>query len=96
MKERKKIAVVIPRFGLVGRAENFPVELTMRIAALESHILKQLKDLKTYCHLMTIPCVGKILAMRIVMETGSVNRIAKIGRYASYCLPQGPKRLAPQ
>ena len=33
MKERKKIAVVIPRFGLVGGAENFVAELTSRIAA---------------------------------------------------------------
>ena len=33
MKKRKKIAVVIPRFGLVGGAENFAAELTARIAA---------------------------------------------------------------
>ena len=33
MKERKKIAVVIPKFGLVGGAENFAAELTTRIAA---------------------------------------------------------------
>ncbi len=32
MKERKKIAVVIPRFGLVGGAENFAAELTARTA----------------------------------------------------------------
>ena len=33
MKKRKKIAVVIPKFGLVGGAENFASELTARIAA---------------------------------------------------------------
>ena len=33
MKKRKKIAVVIPKFGLVGGAENFASELTTRIAA---------------------------------------------------------------
>jgi len=33
MGKRKKIAVVIPKFGLVGGAENFAGELTTRIAA---------------------------------------------------------------
>jgi UDP-glucose:(heptosyl)LPS alpha-1,3-glucosyltransferase len=33
MNKRKKIAVVIPRFGLVGGAENFASELATRIAA---------------------------------------------------------------
>jgi transposase len=59
--------------------------LTERIAALESHILKQVKEHEAYRHLMTIPGVGKILAMTIVLETGPVSRFAKVGRYASYC-----------
>jgi UDP-glucose:(heptosyl)LPS alpha-1,3-glucosyltransferase len=33
MASKKKIAVVIPKFGLVGGAENFASELTTRIAA---------------------------------------------------------------
>ncbi|HEX9158539.1 MAG TPA: glycosyltransferase family 4 protein, partial [Syntrophales bacterium] len=33
MGKRKKIAVVIPKFGLVGGAENFASELTTRIAS---------------------------------------------------------------
>ncbi|HEX7539185.1 MAG TPA: glycosyltransferase family 4 protein, partial [Syntrophales bacterium] len=33
MKNKRKIAVVIPRFGLVGGAENFASELTTRMAA---------------------------------------------------------------
>jgi len=33
MNKKKKIAVVIPRFGLVGGAENFAAELTVRTAA---------------------------------------------------------------
>jgi len=33
MKEQKKIAVVIPKFGLVGGAETFAAELTARAAA---------------------------------------------------------------
>ena len=32
-ERRKKIAVVIPKFGLVGGAENFASELTTRIAS---------------------------------------------------------------
>jgi transposase len=59
--------------------------LTAQIATVESHILRQVKDLDAYRNLMTIPGVGKILAMTIFMETGPVSRFAKVGKYASYC-----------
>lgn len=59
--------------------------LTGQISTVESHILRQLKGLDTYRNLTTIPGVGKILAMTIVMETGPIDRFAKVGRYASYC-----------
>lgn len=59
--------------------------LTGQISTVESHILRQLKGLDAYRNLTTIPGVGKILAMTIAMETGPIDRFAKVGRYASYC-----------
>jgi transposase len=59
--------------------------LTRQISTVESHILRQVKNLDAYRNLTTIPGVGKILAMTIVMETGPIDRFAKVGNYASYC-----------
>jgi len=59
--------------------------LTRQILILESHIERQVKDLVSYRNLMSIPGVGKILALTIVMETGPIHRFAKVGSYASYC-----------
>jgi len=38
-----------------------------------------------YSYLKTIPGVGKILALTIMLETGPINRFKKVGNYASYC-----------
>ena len=59
--------------------------LSRQISTLESHILRQVKDWDSYRNLTTIPGVGKILAMTIVMETGPIERFSKVGNYASYC-----------
>jgi transposase len=34
---------------------------------------------------MSMPGVGKILAMTIMMETGPLDRFPKVGNYVSYC-----------
>jgi transposase len=34
---------------------------------------------------MTIPGVGKILALTIILETGPISRFEKVGNYVSYC-----------
>ena len=34
---------------------------------------------------MTIPGVGKILSLTIMLETGPIERFEKVGNYASYC-----------
>ncbi|MCL4479745.1 MAG: transposase, partial [Deltaproteobacteria bacterium] len=34
---------------------------------------------------LTIPGVGKILGLTIMLETGPIERFMKAGNYASYC-----------
>lgn len=34
---------------------------------------------------MTIPGIGKILGLTIMLETGSIDRFEKVGNYSSYC-----------
>jgi transposase len=35
--------------------------------------------------LLTIPGIGKILGLTIMLETGPIGRFQKVGNYASYC-----------
>lgn len=58
--------------------------LTAKIRALESFIEDRAKLTGSYDHLLTIPGVGKILGLTIMLETGAINRFEKVGNYASY------------
>ncbi len=59
--------------------------LNGQIKDLEKLVLKQ-TDLKSeFAGLLTVPGIGKILAMTIVMETGAIGRFPSPGDYASYC-----------
>lgn len=42
-------------------------------------------DRKVYQCLQTMPGVGKILSLTIMLETGPIGRFSNIGNYASYC-----------
>jgi transposase len=56
-----------------------------QVKELEKLVLKQ-ADLKSeFTGLLTVPGIGKILAMTIVMETGDTSRFPSPGDYASYC-----------
>jgi len=59
--------------------------LTQRIRLLEKAILKRMKLKPEYEKLMTVPGIGKILALTIMLETGDISRFAGVGNYASYC-----------
>lgn len=58
--------------------------LTAKIRALESFIESRAKLRDAYEYLLTIPGIGKILALTIMLETGSIDRFEKVGNYASY------------
>lgn len=59
--------------------------LTRKIKEIETVVEDKLELKEPYSHLKTIPGVGKILALTIMLETGSVERFNKVGNYASYC-----------
>jgi transposase len=58
---------------------------TRQIKAIEVWVTQQLQPNKLFSNLLTIPGVGEILAMTILLETGSIGRFAKVGNYVSYC-----------
>lgn len=75
-----------PQLGLTAR---FQVEtigfLTQQIRSIEKAVLPQVKLHPEFEILLTMPGIGKILALTIMLEVGDIRRFAKAGNYASYC-----------
>jgi len=59
--------------------------LTKEIRAIENSVLKKVKLKPEYEGLLTVPGIGKILGMTIMLETGNIARFKRAGHYSSYC-----------
>lgn len=59
--------------------------LTNTIEKLEKLLLSQVKLKPEFEKLMTLPGIGKVLAISISLETGPISRFPTPGDYASYC-----------
>jgi transposase len=73
---------------------NIIVFLIQQIKALEKAIKKKVKLDKAFEQLMTVPGIGFILAMTIMLEVGDISRFAKVGNFASYCRCVSSQRLS--
>jgi transposase len=59
--------------------------LTRKIRDIEQVIKEKTKLRQSFIGLQTIPGVGLILALTIMLETGTISRFSKVGQYSSYC-----------
>jgi transposase len=59
--------------------------LTRRITRIEKMIESSVKLDPAYENLRSIPGVGKVLGLTIVLETGPISRFPSVGNYVSYC-----------
>jgi transposase len=59
--------------------------LTRRIKKIEKVVTASMKLEPAYENLLSIPGVGQVLGLTIVLETGPISRFAAVGNYASYC-----------
>jgi len=59
--------------------------LTKQIRRIEKVVLDAVKLRPEYEKLLTVPGIGKILALTIMLETGDINRFKKVGNYSSFC-----------
>jgi transposase len=72
--------------SLAGKVSKDAIDsLTRQINAIEIAVEKKLPLRKPYDLLLSMPGVGRILALTIMMETGSIDRFPKVGNYVSYC-----------
>ena len=58
--------------------------LNLEIARIEARLLESVKLRPDYAWLKTIPGIGEVLAIVIMLETGDVTRFAQVGNFASY------------
>jgi len=67
--------------------------LDAEITALEKVVLARVKLRADFLKLKTIPGVGDILALTIMLEAGAIGRFASVGDFASYCRCVGSTKL---
>lgn len=72
--------------ALAGAVSKESIDfLTRQIRQIERGVESRIDVEGPYRYLLTIPGIGKILALTIMLETGCIERFAKVGNYASYC-----------
>jgi transposase len=72
--------------ALAGRVSKEAIDhLTRQIYKIEWAVQKKIALKEEYRYLLTLPGVGKILSLTIMLETGPISRFATVGDYVSYC-----------
>lgn len=68
--------------------------LSKIIGEIEKEVLSQVKLKKEFAMLLTVPGIGNILGLTIMMEVGDIDRFPKVGNYSSYCRCVESKRIS--
>lgn len=68
--------------------------LQEQITLLEGVVKSQAKLKSSYQTLRSVPGIGEVLGLTIMLETGDIGRFAKAGQYASYCRCVGSTRIS--
>lgn len=56
-----------------------------KIRAVEKAVIKQIKLRDEFKNLITVPGIGNIIALTIMLEVGDIRRFPSVGDYSSYC-----------
>jgi transposase len=59
--------------------------LKKRITEIEKEVKSHIQLKPEFEYLLTMPGIGNILALTIMLEVGDINRFPKVGNYSSYC-----------
>ena len=68
--------------------------LNREIARLEREVIEQVRLAGQFAPLLSIPGIGRILALAIMLETGAIERFVKVGNFSSYARCVESKRLS--
>jgi len=82
-------------FGLAVAA-NLEVlrSLDEQVERLERAVLAKARLDRRYTHLLSVPGIGKVLGLTIMLETGEIARFDKPGNFASYCRCVDARRIS--
>ena len=84
-----------PANRLIARIQKEHIEqLDQSIGTIETAVLQCARELPCYPKLLTLPGVGRILAMTITMEVGAIGRFKTPGDFASYCRTVDSQRMS--
>jgi len=64
------------------------------IGLLEKRVKSRIRLRPQFKPLLTVSGIGEILGLTIMLETGEIERFAKVGNYASYCRCVGSEHLS--
>jgi transposase len=65
-----------------------------QIERLEKTVMERVKLKPEFKLLTTVPGIGHILALTIMLETGDITRFPSVGDYASYCRCVGSQKIS--
>jgi transposase len=68
--------------------------LNIRIAEIEKAVKSHIQLTPEFEYLLTIPGIGNILGLTIMLEVGNISRFPKVGNYSSYCRCVKAERLS--
>lgn len=68
--------------------------LSAEIEEIEKVVLSSMRLKEQFRKLKTVTGIGDILALTIALETGEINRFAKVGNFTSYCRLVTSQRLS--
>ena len=84
-----------PHLVLIAKSNVETIShLTKIVKRIEKEVMSQIRLRKEFKLLLTIPGIGNILALTIMLEVGDIRRFAKVGNYSSYCRCVRSERLS--
>jgi transposase len=65
-----------------------------QVQILEQTVRERVKLRGEFKFLKTVPGIGQILALTIMLESGDIRRFPSVGNYASYCRCVGSQKIS--
>ena len=87
LKEEDAEGLIDSPYLVLTAKSNIAViqSLTKTIRVIEKALMSQIKLRKEFRLLKTLPGIGDILGLTIMLEVGDISRFSKVGNYSSYC-----------
>jgi transposase len=84
-----------PHLVFAAKSDVAEIQLLNKVIKnIEKEVKTQIQLRKSFQMLLTIPGIGEILALTIMLEVGDIKRFDKVGNYCSYCRCVKSQRLS--